>query len=627
MLREKGLVKRCDLTLRTKYLGLETEIFELEPFSFVIYCKNYCDYFEDISSYFNQSIKIAGVGVALVKKRPEIYLCLIENISMSNIVDGFKASVITFDDLDNFIRSKFHDVDILKVEIPEEGLNYRISIHVSPSTNETRIAEMTDFLTHADIGTDDITIKKSFDSSDNLIARRDKSKYNNALKHVHLYVDKSLPFTINEADYWYENAENIYNGCITRNDLSFFRQNSLKCYLDFSSFNNINLRNVLLIYDTVCISLPLEKNLPQFLEHQDMNLSELIELVEMGKVVVFLPHQENSYDKKLLIDLYNCDQNAIVGRYGINTLIASYFIDIKNQFEKRFPKINDLASFLNTESLRNQNPLIQTLANIVTWPITAAANSFMLLNNSSPIFIGSIGVNKVIADTFKEHKMYDNLKFELNVNSLSTHMSAALQSTYFPFVADELNSNSYSDAFVSKVMSDYLKMYNYDMNKLENINTINRENEREHNYLELFDCKNNTKITRVARLADDYHTPEGFRNLLSNLDKMDPQTRKQRLRDYNDLLDETKQITNKKNYDPVLFTLGALGFLPLDYKYSLLLSMIGVLKNKVDDTDFIKKHSELKNIEKIIHESGLTANNLTHDVYLLDKISSVVVLK
>ncbi len=43
----------------------------------------------------------------------------------------------------------------------------------------------------------------------------------------------------------------IYIGKMTRKDIYFYRAELLKCFFDFSVFDNIDLRNVLLLYDTV----------------------------------------------------------------------------------------------------------------------------------------------------------------------------------------------------------------------------------------------------------------------------------------------------------------------------------------------------------------------------------------
>lgn len=46
MLKQESSVKRCDLELRTKYFGIQTEIYQLDMFRFVIFCNNYSGNFE-----------------------------------------------------------------------------------------------------------------------------------------------------------------------------------------------------------------------------------------------------------------------------------------------------------------------------------------------------------------------------------------------------------------------------------------------------------------------------------------------------------------------------------------------------------------------------------------------------
>ena len=60
MLKQEGTVKRCDLNLRIKYLGLETEIYQLDTFQFVIVCNNYKESLEELSKDFMCDYDEAG---------------------------------------------------------------------------------------------------------------------------------------------------------------------------------------------------------------------------------------------------------------------------------------------------------------------------------------------------------------------------------------------------------------------------------------------------------------------------------------------------------------------------------------------------------------------------------------
>ena len=242
MLKQEGTVKRCDLNLRTKYFGLETEIYQLDTFRFAIFCDDYKGDFKELSKDFDYTIKPMGANVCLVYEKPKEYVKKIKNISFDNVVDGFKAICFTLKDLDNFIKLKFYNVPIIQVSVPNTGVDFEILIEVSTETSDEQVEMMYIALLDADLGTDIITIKKS--NKHPKEENKSKVKYDVMLLTQYEY----LPFTINEGVFWLDNAERIYTGDFVRSELMFFRPNTTKCFFDFSVFDNINIRSALLLY-------------------------------------------------------------------------------------------------------------------------------------------------------------------------------------------------------------------------------------------------------------------------------------------------------------------------------------------------------------------------------------------
>lgn len=89
----------------------------------------------------------------------------------------------------------------------------------------------------------------------------------------------------------------------------------------------------MLLYDTVYIAPPLYDKMDEFLIKQKMTIKELIELIEMGKEVLLLSNYEARYDKKLIEEIYKNSPNSIVGRRGINSLLASYLSETSKKYE------------------------------------------------------------------------------------------------------------------------------------------------------------------------------------------------------------------------------------------------------------------------------------------------------
>lgn len=635
MLKQEGTVQRNDLNLRIEIIGLETEIYQIDTYKFVIYCANYNGDFAELSKHFNDSIRQMGTNVVLADHRPAEFLHRVDTIPLSDVVNGFKATCVTIGDLDNFIRSKFYEIDVSRITIPKEGIGFEIMIEVSKETEESQMEMMRGYLLNADLGTDKITIKYVNDDHNkqseanipkiNTENQRIK-QFENSFKVMHLSLHKELPFTIAEADFWFERAEDIYTGKATRKDLPFYRGNSIKCFLDFSVFDNIDLRNVLLLYDTVYIALPIEEHLDRFLEQQGITSKELIDLVDMGKVVLFLPNLETRYDKKLLLEVYNRNPAAIVGRRGINTLLAAYLAETKNQYEKRLSGIYNIASNIYMEGEKQKKSSVKNIARLIAWPITAVADSFRYLNQSSPMAMSNFGINNVIYDNIIKNDDQDKILFEFTVNSLSTHIAAALKATYFPFQQHGEDGLKYSDAGVSNILGDFLKLYWYDADNIQNIKDFQLQGNED--FLTLFECKHNISISKVASLADEYNTQDGFKDILSRLGKMDEKQRKFKIKEYNDLLFEVNKIQGNTHGGLFKFMLGSTSFLPLNCQTSFILALIGMIKDQADFSTQMKKATEMKTIEKCIKDHGMNSEKQSiEDIYLLDKISSVAILK
>lgn len=222
MIKQEGIVKRCDLSLRVKYFGMQTEIYQIGNFQFAIFCENYKGDFIKINEEFNHSIKPVGTSILLVKERPKQYIKKIKNISFDNVVDGFKATCVTLKDLNDFIKLRFYNVEIISVSVPASGVDFEILVEVSEETPQETIENLHSALMEFDLGTDKISIKKS--------NKNPSKKQTNNFDVMLLSSYEHLPFTIDEGVFWLDNAERIYSGGFNKTELMFFRPNTTKCF-------------------------------------------------------------------------------------------------------------------------------------------------------------------------------------------------------------------------------------------------------------------------------------------------------------------------------------------------------------------------------------------------------------
>lgn len=345
MLQEDGTVRRIDLDLRKEVYGLKTEIYRTSDFDYQILCVNLneigCYDFTGFQKMFNDQVRYMGTPVSIVNTPPEKYQFKIAPIPFDNPVYNFKSTAITEPELNELINSNFPNVSIKSV-ICHPGMNFYIEIHVPIDTSDEQIREMKIKLRDLDVGTDDIRVERQ--SSEN--EKKHTKSFNPFGDILNIHLNRDFGFSVDETDYWLSHAQDIYEGKLKRTDISYYRTRQKNCYIDASVFDCTDIRKAILLYDTVYLGMPLEDRLDYFLESQNIRRNDLIELCDRGKIVLVLVNDSKRYDKKILDEVYRISPLNIVGQRGVNTLLASYFVDLDERFYRNYPGIEDFITGL-----------------------------------------------------------------------------------------------------------------------------------------------------------------------------------------------------------------------------------------------------------------------------------------
>ena len=487
MLTNDNNVRRNDLSLRLKYIGIKTRIFKIAPFKYVILCSNIPDDFEKIKTYFDRSIRYVTLQISLSDQVPEYYIEELSPIDMEHPVDDFRATARTRAEIEEYIYGRYHDFDIRKIVPSEGGINFHMDIYVGSDVSDKQIARLQKELTEVDFGTDQIQVLRTTDPPE------DKTKLNPQDSVMWLNTNKSYPFTVAETDFWYDNIEAIYDGSVKRKDLSFCRDGELKCFVNASVFPVINLRSLLLLYDTVYLALPIENFLDEFLEMQGMKKKELVQLVSMGKVVLLLGNDETRYDRQVILDAYKESPDSVIGRRAMNAMMIAQLVEMKNQYAVNYPMAYEMASQLAKYGNQKQDEVALHISELLAWPYRVVGESFGILQNSSPMAVSNFGINQLAYNFFREHDQKSAIEFEFISKAESAHLAMALDATYFPFRAENDNK-IYTDEAETSMMEGMMKVYWYAPEQVKRMQSIWNTNYTERNMLEFFDTKENIDI-------------------------------------------------------------------------------------------------------------------------------------
>lgn len=615
MAYDEGEVRRADLKLRTEFLGLKTNIYEIVEYQYVIQLENYRVNFEEIREYFERNIRPAGRMITLKSKKPKQYIKQIPSLEFDNLVQNHEGIFLNIEMFKSLIVSRFPEVNFLNIKV-EFTQGVIVIIEVDEKTKDSCSDLIKDFIMNMKCGYTDVKVVK--------VNAEDKSTI--YISDVGLAcTDKSYLFSKRDSEFWFSRAEDIYRGNAVRNDLNFFDTNKSKCYLDFSIWENanINLRSTMLLYDTTFISFPLGGNTFKFLQSQNISKNDLVEMVEQNKLVVFLPNTESRYDSDILNELYNHNSNSVISKRGINALIAMYFCELEKKYLSSFGDSVDILFQIYKDLKIDRNSTANALAEWLVWPVKAKLQSYELFNSYGPMKLPTIGANRLVDFMNEQSKGSTNMQFELTVNSGNIHIATALQATYFPFANKNKDASVYSDKGVAAILGNILNLYNYcKKNEQQQIDIYANIMASYESAIRLLQIDNTVKIGKFLSKSIQYNTPDMLKQILVNLGNMGELERRSRIADYNNVIAELGEEKEAKLEKTINYVLSGAGFIPIIGTPVSIVSLVKDLIGEINKIQKIKKKSEIKNAIKK-ETKRLHDKEFLDEVYLLDRLSRI----
>lgn len=535
----EGLVKRADLRLRAKYPDLKTSIFKTGIDSYVIYCDCSDERFRLVKKEFDYSIKPITAPVDLVCQRPENTATAIPSISDKDIAKDFEGLMMNKPGLLNLLIAKFPHVEFHRITDSAGVVNIHIAsfnekigetIHHRFLSNKDR-REIEAFLLGMKSGFKANLIEEEFSE------RPEVSDFpHNPVTHIYaanLRRQNRQEFSQRDEALWFDNIDKMFLGTFKKENLYFYDEREYSCYVDYSSFPNIDIRNHLLLFQTVFLTPPYEKGIEGWLAESKIKLNEFHELIGKGRVKLVLTQPEFRYDLGFLQEVYSYKPEAIISRRAIACLQQIDIIDLSDNY--LINEIGDIKAVKKFSELVSDklNVDAEYLFHLLIWPIQARRNSFEVLTQAGLMGLPSFGVNKPI-ETAISSKQRTDLEFEFVTNSPAIHLAHSLNATYFPFRTPD----GYSDASYARIMGELLNFYKNATGS--NVEEYLKNKERVNagvlpispiNVIEINDYISITELEEVLSSNSIY--PDGLR-LIETLAGLSEPERKQRIAFYNE---------------------------------------------------------------------------------------------
>lgn len=554
-----GIARRTDLNLRSEYPDLRTTIYKLSEDRFEILCDGIDGDFLEFSKHFDNAIKSFTAPVVVTQIRPSAFLEIIPPISDKEISKGFEGMSMSIVIFRNILIAKFPKINFTRIEqefpkIIIYTANYVEDIPDGKVYHFTSLADkqLLEFFLAGlkmplpfEIKDEDVTDLPDLKiyHSDNPVQIIEATKIGSRYAYDFSRRDEAL---------WFDRIDNIFEGTFTKKDLYFYNDKEYSCYVDYSSFKNIDLRNHLLLFQTVYLTLPYDKHIEGWLKESNIRKVEFLDLIACGRVKLVLTQPEFRYDHTFLPEAYAANPNGVISRRAISALHQIDLVEMSDNYILNDPNIlRELMPFCEAAA-KISNTKASYFFDMLVWPIKARRKSFDYLLNGGAFQTGAYGVNNTVEKRISEAVGKD-LSFEFIVNSPAIHLANSLNATYFPFQSE----GGYTDQYFANVMGDQLNFYK--TATLQNMTSfIESRNEISSgvvsiNPIDIIHVNDYISITELeATLAKGQFFP-GNKNLLESLASLTESDRQAKIRYYND---EVVRNLNSKKISPTAIELG-----------------------------------------------------------------------
>lgn len=637
-------VRRADFKLRIQYPELDTEIYKESGIKYSIYCQSYEGDFEALKKEFKDSIRMISCPVGLTRERPVHYMEILQPISMDNPVSEFRASVFTESDVKNFVESRFSDVEIKKIR-HNAGPMYSVDITVGADTSVERMEDIKKVLA-ACLSTDKVRIQcdetgqalnqeqKETSAQEEALHSAEVRFFIDMMESVSLSFHKNLLWAADEADYWFSHAEEIYLNAHgqpnmdNRIKIPYFRDGQKNCFMDCTVYGTyMDIRQALVLYDTVYIGMPRKDVQDRFFQLQQMTKAELLALVSMGKVVLIVTGLESHYDAEFLNAVYKEAPLGVIGRRAANTLVAAYISEMQWRYTKNYPDIYEYTRDLYRVGHKEGNQRLIALADAAAYPLKAKAQSFEYLNTHGLMNLSIFGVNTVYESILKEdlsEEGREDLMFRFMTDAYPIHLAEALNATYIPY-RHRQGEKVYSDFYVADLQESLLMQYWYCDFQIGHIKTGRLKQGVEQ--LKLFETTKGLSVLDIAQRADKYNTPDAFGDIIQSLSRLPLEKQNEKIREYNHLVLEISEQPDKSSFAEMMLT-GA-GYVPMGDALAGCVNAIGLMSKFANSREYMREYKEKQQYKRKLKsiEGVSVDDDLLNDIYLLDKIYKVARLK
>lgn len=603
-----GIIRRTDLHFRAEYPLLTTEIFEVSENKFVIYCEGHSGDFDELKQKFASQKPVGILAAELSSAKPQNFIRIVPSMKDTEIAKNFEGVLMNRAQFISLLHDKFPQSTIYDLEDGNGEITLCHASYTEVKDGQTRqIFTPKNTLDAIQSFLNGMNYSLIFKLKEVKINPNEQSEEINYWTDIILARDlirKVKPYLDRDRSLWHDNLDGIFSGSFRKEDL-FFIDDEYSCLVDYTYSKNLDIRNLLLLYPVTFLCPPYNTSIDIWLKDLSIQRHELIELVARGRVKLVLQHDDQTYDQKFLLEVYEAQPRAIISQDALKVLIAQNIVQISNEyaFKNLLHHKKDLETF---ERLALQlYPNAGGIKDIITWPIRARRLVFDSFQHGGLKNTYSFGITNAFG------KAISNNDFTLAsaITTPPTHIAHALNATLFP---DQDNS---LHPFYS-AQGELLKFYTCsDFNEIEHLMTT-LGSEDQLSPIDIFELNTYISITELESiLSKDQIFPHG-KKLMDYLGSLDEKERNLVIQNYSN---DVNILIGKQEKRKTKLELGGAMIKDL---FSLVLP-----SPPLDTATVLSKNLGINNFINSAKEKLSPRSNRENNIHFLTQINRVARLK
>jgi len=428
VLNRAAWIRRTDVSLRTHYPNLITRIFEIAPHQFlIVFDKS----LQDAAQIDFEQIRFVTLQAKISNEIPVNFIREIPPLADNELAHNFEGFPFTRPQLFNLVVGRFPDFPI--VAIQDGGTPTAITVELTEALDPNQTRQLLEFCNGIGVPA---PFKLSVTGrSVNAAAATNPSAlagFGDTLSITAARLRPAVPaFVRADEAFWFSSLDRIYAGNVDVEHIPGVEEGEARCFLDATIGEHANLRQLLALYDTIYISPPLREDHNTFLAKQALNESELLTLIERGRLKIVSTQAEERLNIPFLTEAAERSSSAILGRRTTAALLIADIVKTANEYRlndsSQYAAIGELSKLLGEKSGLPADEILKFLL----WPMQVRRAAVLPLLDRGTKGILPIGMGPFLATLIEKIGKKD-LQLESLMVSERVHIGHALNATVFP---------------------------------------------------------------------------------------------------------------------------------------------------------------------------------------------------